>query len=633
MPLQNKFHVAFYAATLAVTITILLFTLLQRRTDRPQNKWFMLMIIIVSVNAVSNIGSSWTVGHASESPMYFTLLKIFHNSYFIFHTMLCPVLYNYVLTVTGTNRNWSDFKRFMFAVPFFVTELFTLVNPFSSCVFYYENYVFHRNWAEYLIYGAAGLYILLSVTELFTSWYAINLRRRIAMTYFFVLAIAGVVIQLVNIDIKSELFAEALAMMGAMLAIEGEDDRLDTDTNIYNRRALQMDINNFIVKHTSVKLIFIKVVNADMVERVTRSANSDMLALACADYLKELVPRYQIYHPNPENFVLVCDGFNNDEVQAMTEKIRQRFADSWQIFGSTFLLDAVVFKADVPDELGSVDDVFFVADSIIPSGVDKDNVEIGWIMRRAEIERAIRRSIRDQKFEVYYQPTYYLDGRRLHGAEALVRMNDETVGYISPEEFIPIAEQIGLVESIDDFVLKEVCTFLASGLPMRRGMECINVNLSVIQCLRPGFFEHIIEIVDAYGIDHSLINFEVTESVGAEDYEALSAIAHNLKNVGFSLSMDDYGTGYSNMEGIFSLDFDIVKIDKSILWNAEKMTRGRIILENSVRMIHDLGCQVLVEGVETENQIELLGHLKVDYLQGFYFSKPVPKNTFLEVIS
>ena len=141
------------------------------------------------------------------------------------------------------------------------------------------------------------------------------------------------------------------------------------------------------------------------------------------------------------------------------------------------------------------------------------------------------------------------------------------------------------------------------------------------------------EIVNGFDIDHSWINFEVTESVGAEDYEALSAIAHNLKGEGFSLSMDDYGTGYSNMEGIFSLDFDIVKIDKSILWNAEKLSRGRIILENSVRMIHDLGCDVLVEGVETDEQIALLSRLNVDFLQGFYFSKPVPKERFLEVIS
>ena len=137
-------------------------------------------------------------------------------------------------------------------------------------------------------------------------------------------------------------------------------------------------------------------------------------------------------------------------------------------------------------------------------------------------------------------------------------------------------------------------------------------------------FENLIEILKA--------NPRKIVFTEGPDARILSAAAR-LKKEGFLLSMDDYGTGYSNMEGIFSLDFDVVKIDKSILWNAEKMSRGRIILENSVRMIHDLGCSVLVEGVETEEQIDLLTRLNVDYLQGFYFSKPVPKDRFLEVIA
>ena len=100
----------------------------------------------------------------------------------------------------------------------------------------------------------------------------------------------------------------------------------------------------------------------------------------------------------------------------------------------------------------------------------------------------------------------------------------------------------------------------------------------------------------------------------------------------FKFSMDDYGTGYSNMEGIFALDFDVVKIDKSILWSAENNSNGRIILKNSVNMIHDLGCKVLVEGVEKKEHIEMLRSLGADYLQGFFFSKPVPKVKFLEII-
>lgn len=634
MHMTNEFHIAFYAATLTICFTVLLFTVLQNRTDRIQNKLFLFMVYILIANALSTTGAAIVEPYAGKSSSAFFFLELFQFLYFLLHTALCPMLYYYVLSVTGKIRKRSILQNIGFGLPLIVTEVFVLLNPLFHSVFYYDEAIqFHRNWAEYMIYGVAGLYFILAMFELMFSWNAINLRRRIALLYFFALCLAGILIQLININIKSELFAESIAVMGAMLAVESEDDRLDSDTNIYNRKGLQMDVHNFRIMKENVHLMFIKIINADVIERITGSANDDILTEVIATYLKTLVPRYNIYHPNPETFVITFSGYDEAEIEGIRNNILSRFEDKWDIANSAVLLDAAVIGSSMPGELNSVDDVMFIADSIIPANANKEDVDIAWLMRRAEIERAIKRSLREEKFEVYYQPTYNLIGSSLHGAEALVRMNDDSIGYISPEEFIPVAEQIGLVEEIDDYVLREVCTFLESGIPMEHGMDCINVNLSVIQCIRPGFFEHITEIVNEYKIEHSMLNFEITESVGAEDYHVLSKVAKKLKSQGFLLSMDDYGTGYSNMEGIFSLDFDVVKIDKSILWSAEKNSNGRIILKNSVNMIHDLGCKVLVEGVENKEHIEMLKVLGVDYLQGFFFSKPVPKQKFLEIIA
>ena len=150
--------------------------------------------------------------------------------------------------------------------------------------------------------------------------------------------------------------------------------------------------------------------------------------------------------------------------------------------------------------------------------------------------------------------------------------------------------------------------------------------------MRPGFVEHIVSIVDSYGIDRTSVAFEITESVPAKDYEMLSKVISDLKAEGFMIAMDDYGTGYSNMVSIFSLDFNLVKIDKSILWGAEKTELGKVILENSVRMVKQMNKKILMEGVETAAQIQMLKEHEVDYLQGYFFSKPVPKSEFLEVI-
>jgi EAL domain-containing protein (putative c-di-GMP-specific phosphodiesterase class I) len=629
--LRNQFHMAFFASALAISISVLIFTLLQKRTSRPQNRWFITLLCIVLLNSISEILTAVLELIVTEGDFYLVFLA--QNSYFLFHTALCPMLYDYVSSVTGKNRRRSLNHTLLLHIPFFATELLAILNPIFNWVFYYDaNLVFTRNWAEYLIYVAAAFYFFMSISELLFSWHAITPRRSAALTYFFLLTFVGVVIQLINVDIKAELISEALALMGAMLAIESEDDRLDVDTGIYNRRALHMDMHNVLVMNEPAQLIYVKIINAKIIERVTRASNYDILAIAVADYLKSLIPSYKIYHPNKETFVLICNTHDKIDVKELVNQIKARFDAPWHLYGSSFKLDAMVLNASIPEDISNYDDIAYIADSIIPPRVATNHAEIEWIMRRADIERAIRTSLLRDCFEVYYQPTFYLDEFKIHGAEALVRMHDDNIGNISPEEFIPIAEQIGLVDQIDDFVLCQVCEFIKSGVLEQYNLDCINVNLSVIQCLRPGFFAHILNIVDGYKIPHSSINFEITESVGAEDYEALSLVAHQLKAAGFALSMDDYGTGYSNMEGIFSLDFDIVKIDKTILWSAENGKRGRVILENSVRMIHGLGCKVLVEGVESESHIEMLKNLQVDFLQGYYFSKPLQKDKFIEYI-
>lgn len=130
-----------------------------------------------------------------------------------------------------------------------------------------------------------------------------------------------------------------------------------------------------------------------------------------------------------------------------------------------------------------------------------------------------------------------------------------------------------------------------------------------------------------------MINFEITESIAASDYSILSRVVRILKRQGFRFSMDDYGTGYSNMQSIFRLDFDVVKIDKSILWSAEKGQMGQIILESSVRMIRQMRRKILVEGVETEHQLQMLRDLEVDYAQGYLYSKPISKSDLITLIT
>ena len=632
---NNSFSLGVSISSLLICVVNLIYTLILRRTDKIQNRLFMALLGILIVNSITGIVTAFYSAEATfEHGM--SALKMARYAYFATHTALCPLFFYYVSNVSFASIRLASRKIFLLSLPFFVTEFLALSNPVTNIVWSYdENMAFHREWGEYVIYLAAFFYFVLAFLITMRSWDFISRKRRTALIFLFIMVAAGVLIQLLNKNLKVEVLAEAVGFTGLMMSVENEDDRLDIGMGFYNRTALSMDIGSCLKNDRKLKLIMIRIRNYDLVNRLVETGETNTIADILSDFLKSVVPRYYIYVPEKDTFVLTLYNYNDRQAEVVADRISSRFDNPWDYGEYSIQLNAVVILADIPSQIRSTVELSYMIESPLPDEKDRDILkgqDLDFIMRRHAVEDAISRGFAENSYEVYYQPTYHIDGR-LHGAEALIRMHDKTLGNLYPDEFIPIAEQSGLIDDIDEFVLEEVCKFLQTGVPQKNGIDNINVNLSVLQCMRPGFVESINRIVNRYGIDKKLINYEITESIAASDYDTLSHVIRKLRNEGFLFSMDDYGTGFSNVSNIFSLNFDVIKIDKSLLWDSEKSELGMVILESTIRMIQQMHKKILVEGVETEAQIELLKKLNVDYLQGFYFSKPIPKSQFIEHIT
>ena len=250
----------------------------------------------------------------------------------------------------------------------------------------------------------------------------------------------------------------------------------------------------------------------------------------------------------------------------------------------------------------------------------------------------IDKALKNKSFQVYDQPIWDYHTGKVRSAEALCRLIDDEFGFIAPDEFIPIAEQNGTVLEIGRFVFEEVCRFYKEGRLQDLGINYIEVNLSVVQCVSRNIKESFDEILKKYSLDSNCINLEITESATADNHKVLIDTIGKLSESGFSFSLDDYGTGYSNIAYMYEMPFSIIKIDKSILWkamhpeNGEGLDGAIIYLENTIRMLKNMNYYVLVEGVETLEQKMLLERLGCDYFQGFYFSKPVQKQVFADYL-
>ena len=633
--LDYSFMFGIGLAALLICMVNIIYTCIQGRTDKIQNKIFITIYVILAINSINVI----IMGVFGANPSLMERAPmVFHASeyvYFATHTILCPLFYYYVLNISFASVKLSNRKMIVISIPMLVTEILVLTNPLTNFVWSLGDNVYHREWGLMLIYISALFYYILAIATLINSWSVLSDKRRRALMFFAVTVAAGVVIQLINGFLNLEVLSEIIGLSGVMMAVENEDERLYFRTGFYNREALNLDIGGCLKHNRKLSLLMIQINNLDIINRLVDRRESNVIVDMISDYLKSVVKRDHVYVSDRATLVLTLYDEMSDKADKLADDILKRFDDPWEYKDYSIHLNAAIMVADVPSQIKNTSELFYMLDGHILDGDEKRVLrddDLGFIMRKQTVEEALSRGFSENSYEVYYQPTYNLDGS-LHGAEALIRMHDKELGNLYPDEFIPVAEQSGLIDDIDDFVLEEVCKFIKSGIPANHRMNYINVNLSVLHCMRPGFVEEINEIVNKYGIRKKWINFEITESIAAGDYELFRSIISRLKKDGYMFSMDDYGTGYSNVNSIFSLDFDIIKIDKSILWGAEKNKLGMTILENTIRMIQQMNRKILVEGVETQNQIELLKKLRVDYLQGFYFSKPIPKDDFIKLIS
>jgi diguanylate cyclase (GGDEF)-like protein len=255
------------------------------------------------------------------------------------------------------------------------------------------------------------------------------------------------------------------------------------------------------------------------------------------------------------------------------------------------------------------------------------------ISERVRLENDLRRALQRDELEVYYQPQARFENKQIVGMEALVRWNHPTRGVISPLEFIPLAEEAGLIESIGEWVLRTSCTqlqrWIQVGLPVIR----VSVNLSVKQLLRPDFTQTVERVLEDTGLRPHLLELEITESTLMEHAEDTLEALERLRNLGVRLAIDDFGTGYSSLAYLKRFPVDVVKVDRSFVRDVPHDADDAAIVKGIIALAHSLRLEVVAEGVETEAQLAFLRAQQCDMLQGYYLSMPVPADQFARYLA
>lgn len=416
-------------------------------------------------------------------------------------------------------------------------------------------------------------------------------------------------------------------------------------TGLYNRMKCEVDLRKVIRRTEKAGLkgavLFIDLDDFKHINDGLGHQYGDILLQQIAAGLTGIPGlRGHCYRMGGDEFVIIVEPEIFGDINNIIGNITALFNKPWYLMETEYFCTMSMGVAVFPDnsvdvhEITRMEDVaMYEAKRSGKNGYTYYSSEVeNSTAKRLDIENNMRQAVSTgiEEFVVFYQPVVDVNTQMCTSCEALVRWDSKALGFMGPGEFIPLAEYLGLITSIGDYVLEEACRrcklWNDNGYPD----FYINVNLSVVQLLQKNVVENIKRILDKTGVNPKNIVLEITESFAINDMQRVMDIITGLKKLGPRIALDDFGTGYSSLNYIKQLPLDIIKVDKTFIDDIVEDDYAQAFIKLIVDLSKTIGTKIVVEGVEHKEQFELLKSLGVDYIQGYYFGKPVPANIFEE---
>lgn len=628
-------------AALLITLIIILQYYSNRRINLGVRRLFVYMLVLATVSDALDLITVYTIEHPQCLPLaiHYPL-----NMLYLLSFNSIPMLYFlYVWEVTKTSSKWEKWEYVVAFGPYALDVVLVLTTAFTHGVIYFDEDLVYRHGPLMIVLYIGAFYYMISVLVR-----TIRCRDRLTRSQEFVVVfytvgtIASIALQMLASGLLIVQFTMALALLLMYMSLENPEDFTDTHIGAFNRLAFTETISSYLRMEKDFEVMGIQIGGVGYLRNVIGITNINGLMRLIADFLESISGRRRkVFYLEQSRFMILAEG-KDVPWEMFREVLKRRFQRPFTFEGMDFSLDLALTLLPNKEHQGitEAEDIIRMLECSLEeaeeSGTELAVISGGQLLekgrREGEIVHILREAVRNRRFEVYYQPIYSVQKKRYCSAEALIRLRDERMGYISPEEFVPLAEHHGLIIEMGIFVFREVCRFITQNRLWEHGIEYIDVNLSVVQCMQENLHEQLLAIMDEYHLPYHCINLEITETAAVLSTESLHNNMTRLMEKGVNFSLDDFGTGFSNTASIIKYPFHTIKLDKSMLWSSTESEKAMWALEYMIAMIKSMQMELVCEGVETQAQAEMLERMGCDYFQGYFFSKPVNAETFLELL-
>lgn len=620
-----NYNINYEISALVFLIIVIGYFYLKRKYINLQGKIYSFYVLFIFFNIVTNIISVGLINSADQVPL--PVNYIVNEIYMCCQLIIPAILLLYILSLTNLLKKNIVLA---FSLPILFGVIMVFLNPFTEYYFYFnEQLQYMHGIGHHYLYMNAIVYVSISLIVI------IRYRKRLGAPLFFtflaiiLIMVSGMIIQAKFPNVLITGTGAVLSQLMLYLAMENPDNYSDSLTSVLNEDALKSKVSGLYEQGKKAHLVIVSLSDFKMINEVFSRSFGDVALKQVADYLRMEANTQTVFRVNGDVFIILTD--NEEKGLLLKRKIMNRLKEEWHINHNSVRLSAKLGSMHTSDYKNS-EELFVMLEHALSEMKEKeskkvyivDEEEKEKLKRKSTIKRAIADIISKEHIEMAYQPIFYADGK-LRAIESLARMNLVKYGYISPDEFIKMAEMNGAIIPLGNVIIKEVLNFIEENKEEFDKGLLVGINLSVIQLMKPSFSKEVLALLKQRNINSKCIVFEITESEAIYSDPTVIENIRLLKEAGSRLAMDDYGTGYANLNNMADIPFSTIKIDKQVIWNSLLNQKAKIILVNTVKMLQELNYDIVAEGIETQEHVDAMKHLNINMLQGYFYTKPVSK--------
>lgn len=633
---MENLNVTFDIATIIMLLMIFIWYMIEKRIELKSHNLYLAMITVLFVatglEIVMNRISNGEIQASSSVFMWiFSIQNMFLYAVGIF-------LFRLVFELSNLHRLKRLVDTITIVTAAIVFVILTL-NPILKWAFEAKNDIYTSHYMNLVLAGISMVLTVSAIAMMIRNVESISLFKAFALILNIIFIVVAIYLQ-IKYNMLLVHFSITLGCLTMYQYLLNPSSMIDATTGVFNRGFMGEYLQNEYKNNHKFSVLSIAMDDFKFINKTYGVRTGDLLLQQIGAYLSSTGMSNRTFRFGSDHFCMVVKK-DTDKVKELAQLIEDRFKHPWYVDESAgIMMSASICCIECPkDAIGYrnlvevIDYSMSVAKKTRKGSVSwADELELDKLQNDKAVEKAVKLALDRDEIMVYYQPIFSVKENAYNSAEALVRINDEELGWISPELFIPIAEKNGLIIEMGDVILEKVCKFIHDFNLKQTTVKYVEVNISPVQLVQVDFVDRVKNILEKYDVLPNQINMEITETASVTTASIINENINRLVEYGIKFSLDDYGSGNANVDYINNMPFSIIKLDKYIIWDAFKNDKASITLEYTIGMLNALNLYIVAEGVETEEMNKRLAEIGCHYMQGWYYSKAISDVDFMKVI-